>query len=141
VTLVIAVAVLFVNDAPIAGVSEPLRSVPKARSASPVAPKAYVSPVVLLPVPTAYLPSFFAAVPLSDSAQPTGRTELRAPSGVFVSALKSWVYGVSAAVRLMLPFAGESIADTVTRPVTNSPDTTDTNSSFTALGIWILRMG
>src|SRR5438067_678521 len=54
--------VLFVNDEPMSGVREPLKSVPRALSVLPLVPKLYVSPAVEVPVPAVYLPSTAAAV-------------------------------------------------------------------------------
>jgi hypothetical protein len=48
---VMVLPVLLVNDAPRVGMSVPLCKQPKARSVFPLAPKLYVSPALLDPVP------------------------------------------------------------------------------------------
>src|SRR5688500_5609645 len=64
--------VLLRKQAPIVGTSVPLCTPPKARSVLAVAPKLYVSPVPLEPVPAVYSPSFAVLVPVSVKNHPAG---------------------------------------------------------------------
>ena len=119
--VIVLVPALLRNWAPTSGMRLPLRRPPNARSVLPVAPKLYVSPVLLEPVPAVYV--VLALVPDSENSQPSG-TALDVP--VPASVLKSCVYGVPNAVRSTAPAAATGVAGVAMTesPARLSADTT-----------------
>src|SRR5437763_14406293 len=97
--LVIAVPVLFTNEAPIVEMRLALRTWPRARSVELVlVPKLYVSPPEDDPLPALYVLSAFE--PVSENVHPVGRI-LEVPADVLLlSESKFSVNGVPIAVRL-----------------------------------------